>query len=191
MVNPGHPSRGCWTCRIRRIKCDGSYPTCSRCVKARRICVRYNNLRQSTSRPEVETQMPGYAHHNVTTKKPHISYTGLIDVPSFFTNDALHVGSLSSPGRLPTLSNSDQFATFTTEVVTLGFQSLNSPSQSTKSRRSLHQKYGLAIHHLRKIFLSRPNATILFIPILLFSLYEVKPSLQSISRYRYTNLLHW
>lgn len=177
MVNPGHRSRGCWTCRTRRIKCDESYPACLRCVKSRRICLRHDNSSPSTSRSEMTLEMARYAHHKVTTKKPHIAYTALIDIASFFTNDSLHVGSLSCLGRPSNPWNPDQFATFTTEVVTLGFHSLQSPSQSAKSRRSLHQKYGLAIHHLRITFLSRPNGTILFTPILLFALYEVKSSL--------------
>ncbi|KAI1204418.1 uncharacterized protein F4807DRAFT_465652 [Annulohypoxylon truncatum] len=33
------PSRGCITCRKRRIKCDIVHPTCGRCNKASRTCV--------------------------------------------------------------------------------------------------------------------------------------------------------
>ncbi|KAI1104373.1 hypothetical protein F4804DRAFT_192916 [Jackrogersella minutella] len=33
------PSRGCITCRKRRIKCDSVHPTCGRCGKASRTCV--------------------------------------------------------------------------------------------------------------------------------------------------------
>ncbi|KAI1455593.1 hypothetical protein F4805DRAFT_468625 [Annulohypoxylon moriforme] len=33
------PSRGCITCRKRRIKCDSVHPTCGRCNKASRSCV--------------------------------------------------------------------------------------------------------------------------------------------------------
>ncbi|KAI2467975.1 hypothetical protein F4781DRAFT_432816 [Annulohypoxylon bovei var. microspora] len=33
------PSRGCITCRKRRIKCDSVHPTCGRCHKASRTCV--------------------------------------------------------------------------------------------------------------------------------------------------------
>lgn len=178
MVNPGHPSRGCWTCKTRRIKCDESYPTCSRCVKARRTCLRCNNPKQPTTRPEAQRQIPEYNHHKVTTNNPHITYTALVEMPSCFTNDTLHVGTLSSLERLPIQWNSDQLARFVAEVVKLGFQSLNSTLQSTQSRRSLHQKYGLATYHLRQTLHSQPNATILFMPILLFSLYEVKSSLK-------------
>ncbi|KAI1091228.1 hypothetical protein F5B19DRAFT_493609 [Rostrohypoxylon terebratum] len=33
------PSRGCITCKKRRIKCDSVHPTCGRCNKASRTCV--------------------------------------------------------------------------------------------------------------------------------------------------------
>ncbi|KAK0723254.1 hypothetical protein B0T26DRAFT_256947 [Lasiosphaeria miniovina] len=46
MVYNGKPSRGCRTCRTRRIKCDEGKPTCQRCAKSRRECGGY--------RPEFE-----------------------------------------------------------------------------------------------------------------------------------------
>ncbi|KAK4195245.1 putative transcriptional regulatory protein [Triangularia verruculosa] len=46
MVYGGKPSRGCRTCRQRRIKCDEGKPTCKRCEKSRRECGGY--------RPEFE-----------------------------------------------------------------------------------------------------------------------------------------
>lgn len=46
MVYGGKPSRGCRTCRQRRIKCDEEKPTCKRCEKSRRDCGGY--------RPEFE-----------------------------------------------------------------------------------------------------------------------------------------
>ncbi|KAK4156353.1 white-opaque regulator 1 [Chaetomidium leptoderma] len=41
MVYGGKPSRGCRTCRARRIKCDEGKPTCKRCEKSRRECGGY------------------------------------------------------------------------------------------------------------------------------------------------------
>ncbi|KAK3684190.1 hypothetical protein B0T22DRAFT_271386 [Podospora appendiculata] len=46
MVYGGKPSRGCRTCRTRRIKCDEAKPTCKRCEKSKRECLGY--------RPEFE-----------------------------------------------------------------------------------------------------------------------------------------
>ncbi|KAK4164966.1 putative transcriptional regulatory protein [Cladorrhinum sp. PSN259] len=41
MVYGGKPSRGCRTCRARRIKCDEGKPTCQRCAKSKRECGGY------------------------------------------------------------------------------------------------------------------------------------------------------
>ncbi|KAL2195646.1 hypothetical protein P885DRAFT_39720 [Corynascus similis CBS 632.67] len=43
MVYGGKPSRGCRTCRARRIKCDEGRPTCKRCEKSRRECGGYRH----------------------------------------------------------------------------------------------------------------------------------------------------
>ncbi|KAL6814275.1 hypothetical protein J3E69DRAFT_347013 [Trichoderma sp. SZMC 28015] len=46
MVNPGHPSTGCKSCRLRRILCDSTRPSCLRCLKSQRICLGYDDLGQ-------------------------------------------------------------------------------------------------------------------------------------------------
>ncbi|KAL2068930.1 hypothetical protein VTL71DRAFT_15268 [Oculimacula yallundae] len=43
MVNTGKPSRGCYMCRARRIKCDEGKPGCMRCQKSKRICPGYRD----------------------------------------------------------------------------------------------------------------------------------------------------
>ncbi|KAK3490143.1 uncharacterized protein B0T23DRAFT_318108 [Neurospora hispaniola] len=43
MVYGGKPSRGCRTCRARRIKCDEGKPTCKQCAKSKRECAGYRN----------------------------------------------------------------------------------------------------------------------------------------------------
>ncbi|KAL4805539.1 hypothetical protein BDV18DRAFT_21127 [Aspergillus unguis] len=44
MVYPGGPSKGCYTCRARKVKCDESRPACTRCIKGKRVCGGYRNL---------------------------------------------------------------------------------------------------------------------------------------------------
>ncbi|KAI0376219.1 fungal-specific transcription factor domain-containing protein [Hypomontagnella monticulosa] len=34
-------TRGCWTCKARRVQCDGGLPACRKCVQARRECQGY------------------------------------------------------------------------------------------------------------------------------------------------------
>ncbi|RDW79576.1 hypothetical protein BP6252_04214 [Coleophoma cylindrospora] len=53
MVNTGKPSKGCYLCRARRIKCDEGKPSCMRCQKSKRVCPGYRdsfelNLRDET-----------------------------------------------------------------------------------------------------------------------------------------------
>jgi hypothetical protein len=50
MVHPGHPSRGCSTCRARRIKCDETRPRCGPCTKSNRTCLGYNLLSSDRKR---------------------------------------------------------------------------------------------------------------------------------------------
>ncbi|KAH8705978.1 hypothetical protein BGW36DRAFT_422503 [Talaromyces proteolyticus] len=56
MVNTGRPSRGCETCRRRRVKCDQRRPGCYRCEKIRQSCSGYRNLEQADSIFRVQTQ---------------------------------------------------------------------------------------------------------------------------------------
>ncbi|KAL4783060.1 hypothetical protein BJX76DRAFT_271412 [Aspergillus varians] len=44
MVYPGGPSKGCYTCRARKVKCDEARPVCNRCIKGNRICGGYRTL---------------------------------------------------------------------------------------------------------------------------------------------------
>ncbi|KAL3954958.1 hypothetical protein ACCO45_010521 [Purpureocillium lilacinum] len=44
MVYGGKPSKGCQMCRIRRIKCDETRPTCKQCARARRTCPGYRDV---------------------------------------------------------------------------------------------------------------------------------------------------
>ncbi|KAM4065043.1 fungal specific transcription factor [Hirsutella rhossiliensis] len=53
MAYGGKPSRGCQMCRIRRIKCDETKPTCKQCAKARRQCPGYRGADQSGGRHDV------------------------------------------------------------------------------------------------------------------------------------------
>ncbi|OOQ87565.1 hypothetical protein PEBR_15599 [Penicillium brasilianum] len=43
MVYRGRPSRGCDECRVRKIKCDETRPTCSQCWVATRACPGYRD----------------------------------------------------------------------------------------------------------------------------------------------------
>ncbi|KAK9321556.1 hypothetical protein V1517DRAFT_326206 [Lipomyces orientalis] len=49
MVNPGHASNGCTTCKLRKIQCDLTHPLCRHCTKSGRVCLGYGE-RQTKGR---------------------------------------------------------------------------------------------------------------------------------------------
>ncbi|TGO24684.1 hypothetical protein BPAE_0097g00300 [Botrytis paeoniae] len=44
MVNTGKPSRGCYLCRSRRVKCDEKKPGCGNCQRLKRDCPGYRPI---------------------------------------------------------------------------------------------------------------------------------------------------
>ncbi|KAK0704642.1 hypothetical protein B0H67DRAFT_591955 [Lasiosphaeris hirsuta] len=55
MVYGGKPSRGCRTCRARRIKCDEGKPTCKQCAKSKRECGGYRSEFEIVHRDQTTT----------------------------------------------------------------------------------------------------------------------------------------
>ncbi|KFG83470.1 putative negative acting factor [Metarhizium anisopliae] len=69
MVYGGKPSRGCQMCRIRRIKCDETKPTCKQCAKARRVCPGYRDVNKSHPTSEggsASSQVPDKPQQSAT-----------------------------------------------------------------------------------------------------------------------------
>lgn len=54
MVYCGPPSKGCWNCRERKIKCDQVKPSCTKCNKTRRVCLGYEDQSDFMFRDESE-----------------------------------------------------------------------------------------------------------------------------------------
>ncbi|KAL4970053.1 Zn(II)2Cys6 transcription factor domain-containing protein [Aspergillus stella-maris] len=59
MVYPGGPSKGCYTCRARKVKCDEARPVCKRCIKGNRICGGYRILDESKKTTVARRSRPG------------------------------------------------------------------------------------------------------------------------------------
>ncbi|KAK2764580.1 hypothetical protein FQN54_009275 [Arachnomyces sp. PD_36] len=66
MVYPGRPSRGCGTCRARKIKCDQTKPTCLRCTKANRTCTGYRVFKED----EVHAEQSAVCHQRANPSTP-------------------------------------------------------------------------------------------------------------------------
>lgn len=78
MVNTGKPSKGCYLCRERRIKCDEGKPSCMRCQKSKRECPGY--------RDEFELKLRDQTR--ATKRKASTSFD--INVPTFTIDSYSH-----------------------------------------------------------------------------------------------------
>lgn len=183
MVNPGHSSNGCATCKFRRVKCDETYPTCARCVKSHRLCLGYDaRKRRNTAlgaiRAEVIPQKE-VAHYTQLNRIPRMDDQSLITLavttevrsymPGFF--EVFDIAATEEgPGRA---------VLNVLDIVRATFNSLQEPVQTPKTRREQHKKYRLAMGELRHSLSLWPSSGMLFVPAFLFALYEVKLSLVS------------
>jgi hypothetical protein len=190
MVNPGHPSKGCITCKRRRIKCDERRPTCVQCAKSKKTCLGYDSQKSSgTTRcgnarlvesdllEELVAQRTRGKYTRLAARLlkdgTMIDYNGSIPQPISLQNQLspLSIGSVKQP-TLPTHPNSAIEA-----VISTAFQSLQAPAQTIEAHRDLQQRYQRAIHDLASTLsptgnLSDTSCTSAY----LFALYEVHPT---------------
>ncbi|KAL6821574.1 hypothetical protein V8C40DRAFT_276074 [Trichoderma camerunense] len=92
MVNPGHPSTGCKSCRLRRILCDSTRPSCLRCVKSHRICLGYDDLRQNEPR-QTDTARRSYPRSGLSTSSCSRSLDIIQSSSTFTTTESDDRGS--------------------------------------------------------------------------------------------------
>ncbi|KAK0741925.1 hypothetical protein B0T21DRAFT_360364 [Apiosordaria backusii] len=71
MVYGGKPSRGCRTCRQRRIKCDEGKPTCKRCEKSRRECGGYRPEFEIVHRDQTKSTVHRLRSSKTSAPSPH------------------------------------------------------------------------------------------------------------------------
>ncbi|PQE13390.1 negative acting factor protein [Rutstroemia sp. NJR-2017a BVV2] len=67
MVNTGRPSRGCFLCRSRRVKCDEKKPGCGNCQRLKRECPGYRPIFDVMHRNETKSTEWRTASISVTT----------------------------------------------------------------------------------------------------------------------------
>lgn len=195
MVNPGHASNGCTTCKLRRIRCDYGRPVCLNCTKSRRVCLGY------ILPANISHKKPGckngalMLHPSAAT----CQLTGLCPLPSLshsreddratpsYIDGCCHRATLKA-GRInvPRLlwsqpdkeSRADREHLGTVvwpmlETLNNAFYSLRQPVQTMEARKGLLQRYGSATRQLREALTIWPFSSALLIPVFHFSLYEV------------------
>ena len=197
MVNPGHPSRGCANCRLRRIKCDESRPRCRKCVTSRRTCLGYRNQEQGANLPDRERMQPvGSVSLKQRSKSQHPMLietgpaaafcTGQTD--SYHPHGSMYVNgacsALVSPSYDEPLSDMEcqQPAEWILDTVAAAFSCLCDLAQSRDTRRVLLQRYQNATKLLRVSLMKQPLDQGLAMPMCAFALYEVRPDIVFLSQ---------
>jgi hypothetical protein len=186
MVNPGHPSKGCITCKKRRIKCDERRPTCEKCARSKRVCLGYvaekwydpecyGNAQSVDSEVLQElatlqtrgrhTKLAARISRNGTLSRSCRSISCAIPVPN--RQFLPFTGSVQRP-------MSTTYAHSSTEaVISTAFQSLLSPVHTIQTHRNLQKRYQRAIHDLATTLSNSPPENSC-ISAYLFALYEVQ-----------------
>ncbi|KAK0109827.1 hypothetical protein ONS95_002498 [Cadophora gregata] len=101
MVNTGKPSRGCYMCRARRIKCDEGKPGCMRCQKSKRVCPGYRDafelkLRDESKATKKKLNRRAQNHQNLAVSSDR-SGDGFVEPsPSFPTSTTMGTHSRNS-----------------------------------------------------------------------------------------------
>jgi hypothetical protein len=184
MVNTGQPSKGCLTCKRRRIRCDTTRPICQQCVKSNRICLGY------AARPEQRGQInnskivPIDAQITLARPRPQSrlqTFHSLAFAPFALDLMVASAAGSRSPGaaimqqgRISSAADELEIASsLILEVVNSGLAALRLQEQTLEERRTLLAKYGQAIRQLRKALTSCSSSEAVFFPVLLFALYEV------------------
>ncbi|KIW44975.1 uncharacterized protein PV06_03402 [Exophiala oligosperma] len=95
MVYKG-PSRGCYTCRKRRVKCDEQRPECGNCKKRKQHCPGYRDLFDTLHKDET----PTVAQNKKPPKK--IPKTEVVDSPISIKDDVDLRQMIKAPSVPPT-----------------------------------------------------------------------------------------
>jgi hypothetical protein len=184
MVNPGHASNGCQTCRFRRIKCDNGYPKCLKCAKSKRVCLGYGSqkpisLHTNNLDAKTETQQtrltPVWRSRNIFSLNQAPTDVQFVNEPvSISRGHAIPLGvcnllNITSIDHAPCCA-----IWYAVEAVGAGFQALQEASQTVRSRRKLHAKYQSALHEFRTSLSSLSGSKTLYTAAYLFALYEVR-----------------
>ncbi|KAI9046704.1 hypothetical protein LZ554_009442 [Drepanopeziza brunnea f. sp. 'monogermtubi'] len=117
MVNTGKPSKGCYMCRARRIKCDEAKPHCMRCQKSKRICPGYRDAFELKLRDESKLTKKKMARRTSQDKSTLSSLVQINkDAASGLFADTSHSFTpTSSQGSHSRNTSTSSFASFTSQ----------------------------------------------------------------------------
>lgn len=180
MVNPGHRSKACLTCKRRRIKCDERRPNCLKCEVSKRACLGYRDhsvfkAHRFNSTPEMNNmalQPPTSSDCSKTAVRSDNIGREALSAACQFGTDQMFIDLLRSIG-IKFTENLMPAIQAILEVVKAGLQSLQAQYLTFEAHRNMQQKYQLAMRELRVILPSGTNSQISWVPPYLFAFYEV------------------
>lgn len=186
MVNPGHPSKGCGTCKLRRIRCDETRPTCLKCASLKRMCLGYDGQKSTDSccskkQLRADVQEPGSirlkaGYRNLTqhanSVQTDVHHKLLVGFAFNIRRGSLDT-SLSQQLGLAQVDSADHTIRCMVKAMETSFQSLQEPAHTFEIRRKMHEKYQFAMHNLRSMILSTRGPQASYVLAYMFALYEV------------------
>ncbi|PVH68837.1 hypothetical protein DL98DRAFT_564583 [Cadophora sp. DSE1049] len=170
MGNTGKPSRGCATCKKRKIKCDQLTPACSQCTKSGWTCPGFPsqidvNFRNQTDMVQKNFRARGTRMASSRLDFPHDARARSLSpsitdrATSFFIHQyVLTLGSTfnSAPLQgdhdyLPALLRSEHscFGVLSTIVTAAGMAAMSNAGNATTWRSDAFRIYGKAIRQLQ------------------------------------------
>jgi hypothetical protein len=186
MVNPGHPSKGCMTCQVRKIQCDFARPVCRHCTKSGRVCLGYSErkTRISTRHMTDQRSLSSYSSDNPGAPDVQRKIETSINAVSLLQN--LLTGTNGSNSHEPewrysfdamATRGSNNVAIFAIRTIRRCLYSLRQAEQSFRDRRALFAAYSTTTSELRATLTVSPYSSALASAVFLFSLYEVRSDL--------------
>ena len=194
MVNPGHPSNACGTCKARRIKCDEARPYCRKCISSKRTCLAYHSrslpsqdhshIAQRRQRPDRRLITTALWSQN-TLSSPYINDGVTL---RFAENFILIAQDPYSPGGFlgglgTALYRPNKYDTLrvTLRVFAGSYYSLSQSYQTREERRSFLHGYQTAICGTRCALSSPRRSGTLVMTLYLLALFEVRSHKRSAS----------
>jgi hypothetical protein len=170
MVNPGHASKSCMTCKLRKIQCDLAHPLCRHCSKSGRVCLGYGERQTSysaisaTDRQIFLSSSSNIAKQNDTSRHIEASAVAISCLENLLMGISERSPQEQGVKNMPISA-----------ISTIGrcLYSLRQTEQTFQNRRALLADYNNATSELRATLTVSPCSPALASVASLFSIYEV------------------
>ncbi|KAJ5112867.1 hypothetical protein N7456_001401 [Penicillium angulare] len=167
MVNPGHASKGCISCKLRKVRCDLSRPFCQRCRDSGRVCLGFGE--KEANRQISESHISSSYGEGNGLREIETSIKSALSIEILLTSESYSDNSLDYAAP----RGSDEVAVHVMDTIMKCLRSLHQPLQSLEKRRALLIEYDAATNKLRTTLAVSPYSLALGSSALLFSIYEM------------------